>query len=473
MFGIMKPSNACGTTQDVYYTTQRQHYCGTCKAIGKQYGHSARMLLSYDTVFLAELTEQLSTQQADWEERLYTTNTCLTMPTEALPFSLEYAAAATMALSALKLDDQVKDSGKLRAKGLQYYFGSTFEKAFATLESYGVSKELIYTHVAEQETLEKSGILQRSIDKTILYYSTPTAHLTGLLFAQAAKNINADQNQMQKVGFLFGQLAYVLDAFEDYEKDVFNKEFNPIALHLPSVKNLSEGLLEDLRQQILALNKDLVDLLTELPIALVWQEQFSNRITSNLYLRLYKERSTPKTLKEVLQQRWQYAKESADKYVCKPDSFVQQLQFYIVVLAVFLNPQTSEYLPSAGKAEVLTWMGILTAGLAGLGIFVGKQKRERGKGKRRRKGRLRRRWKALKLAWKLRKLNKTGCFEVLFSECCGACCESCCESCCDSCYESCGDILSDAWDESPLKFLLVLFVMLLVLVGLIALIAIL
>ena len=37
----------------------RGYYCGVCKSIGKQAGHAGRVILSYDTAFLALLLDSL------------------------------------------------------------------------------------------------------------------------------------------------------------------------------------------------------------------------------------------------------------------------------------------------------------------------------------------------------------------------------------------------------------------------------
>jgi hypothetical protein len=55
MFGTLRPS-LCGLPLDDRQAYRRA-YCGTCKALGDDYGQVARPLLSYDMVFLAAIVE--------------------------------------------------------------------------------------------------------------------------------------------------------------------------------------------------------------------------------------------------------------------------------------------------------------------------------------------------------------------------------------------------------------------------------
>ena len=110
MFGLMQPQNSCSTKKnDVDYLYHRRHYCGTCKAIGQNYNQQSRLMLNFDTVFLSELLSQLELEDLDlWDKNLQAVNTCFSMPTEKLPFSLEYAATASVLLGGLKIEDNLE-----------------------------------------------------------------------------------------------------------------------------------------------------------------------------------------------------------------------------------------------------------------------------------------------------------------------------------------------------------------------------
>ena len=81
MFGLMKPENACSHKHTDDYRYHRMHYCGTCKTLGQEYGHQTRMILNFDTVFLAEILSHLSNEKLEeWQDSFQAINRCFTMP---------------------------------------------------------------------------------------------------------------------------------------------------------------------------------------------------------------------------------------------------------------------------------------------------------------------------------------------------------------------------------------------------------
>ncbi len=124
-------------------------------------------------------------------------------------------------------------------------------------------------------------------------------------------------------------------------------------------------------------------------------------------------------------QRWEFAKELASQLTCQPQSFFRQLNYYMIVLAVFISPQTSEYLPQDGKMEVFKWTAFL-AGLGIAGVIRRKNKKELRLEKRKEKFH-KRFWRWLFS----KKQSKQSCGDCL--SCWGSACNGC-----DNC-DNCGD----------------------------------
>jgi hypothetical protein len=480
MFGLMRPKRQCSSTScsceqaQSAYLLHRQHYCGTCKAIGKTFDHKSRLLLNFDTVFLAELLSELNHQSTDtWEGNLQVVNTCFSMPKEdQLPFSLEYAAHTSALLGALKIDDNIKDSGRFRWKMIQQAYQKTFKKAYQQLETWGLDMSEIDQWIIRQVELEQKSIVYTdNIEEHLLHYAAPTATITSELFALGGKLLQ-NKSDLKALGLAFGQLIYILDAFEDYEKDVFEGVFNPLALFWPESRSLPSSALEQVRQLLLQLEQNINVHIGQLSISEAAKERFSGRLTSNLALRIYRERVIPKSLKERWALRWQQAKETAEQLSCAPTTRVRQMNVYMIAVAVFINPEAQNYLPEEGKWEVFQWSLLFTTILATLGLMPIVRKRRKQKRQERRERRRQRR-----LQRKANKLASSGIKNSFWSDCCGACCSGCCEGCCESCADSdccsnccencCEEVCDD--EDACLKILLI-FLAVCLLAGLVLLI---
>lgn len=470
MFGIMKPQSACSKQLNPSYNHHRQHYCGTCKAIGQAYGQHSRLLLNFDGVFLAELLTQLSNQMVPhWEPRLQTPNTCLTMPVEAVPFALRYAAAATLLFSHLSIDDQITDNNQLRWRWTKRLFNNAFSKAVTDLQQWEVDTDFIQAQAAHQVHLEAQALSNQPLEQVLDYYSQPTQAITAHVFEQSVRDAS-QRPIMAQLGQAFGQLLYILDAFEDYEQDVFKGTFNPLAQYWGTPRQLQTPQLDQVRQHLLQCCQQVQQTLALLPLEADFLHLQQSRLESNLMLRLYQERLVPQTWQERLQQRYQNAQDLAARWLCNTQSPLYRLQYYLVVLAVFVSPQTKGYLPQDGKIETFGWMTFATAVLAGLGWIRAKRygppisKKKKKKRRRRRKHH------------KPNQQNDCG------DDCgddCGECCGQCLTECFAICFATCitamcrglCDAINDS--EQPGLMYLLLFGSLVLIAGVVVLLVVL
>ncbi|MCH2023572.1 MAG: DUF5685 family protein [Saprospiraceae bacterium] len=432
MFGIMRPEKACSANAvDSSYQYHRMHYCGTCKAIGHNFDHRSRMMLNFDTVFLSELLSQLDKVELEnWEDNLKKVNTCFSMPkNEALPFSLNYAATASVLLSELKVDDNIKDSRRSIWKLAKRIYSASFKKAALQFQEWGIDTSDIYHLIDQQAERECTPTRFDRIEACLDHYADATAQITATVFAEGGKRLK-NEVDLQHLGYQFGKLMYILDAFEDYEMDVFKGQFNPLAVFWGKDRSLNNSKLEQIRSLILSLQNEVNNAIGQLPVAEAYQQIYQDRLKSNLALRLYKEREIPHTFKERIAMRWNFAKDFASQVTCQPQSWIRQMNYYMIVLAVFISPQTTEYLPEDGKMEVFKWATFITATLAtfGLaGVIRRKSKKERRKEKKQKK-KLKRFFMRLKRSL----FSKNTCCQGCLSACCNGCCESCCDSICES-----------------------------------------
>jgi hypothetical protein len=356
MFGLMRPEKKCGKSCHDWTRTHRMHYCGTCKAIGTQYGHQARLFLNFDIVFLSELLSDLNNEKMDeWTDAYQSINRCFSMPTEVdkTPFSLQYTATANTILSALKVDDNIKDQKQLRWYATRKFYARSFRKAFEQMEAWGTPKEAFFhwidLQIEREENIPKE---QDDLFDYLMFYAEPTAELTALIFEEGVKKIKpSHQQSFRTLGYNFGLLMYILDAFEDLENDIFTKQFNPLIHWFDANKTLKQDQLADVRHIILQLQHKVCEGFKELPLK--QKTTYSARLVSNIALRIYRERYIPTTRKERIQFRWDKAKEFAEQIICSQESNYSMVKYYLVTSSIFLMPRLANEMPK--RADKIDW----------------------------------------------------------------------------------------------------------------------
>jgi hypothetical protein len=202
---------------------QRLPYCGTCKTLGSLYGQRSRLLLNHDTVFLAELLLEQS-GQPEWN-RAYRSFNCMTLPKNegAMPLALQFAATAAVTIAHFHIADHEVDSGRLRWRMAARYFSPTYRRAAARLRQWNFPLDEMTAMLATQTGREARP-------ESIAHVAEPTATATAMIFAHGARLVGREDlaDSMRRLGHAFGYLVYILDAFEDRERDRKSGDFNPL-----------------------------------------------------------------------------------------------------------------------------------------------------------------------------------------------------------------------------------------------------
>ncbi len=222
MFGLMR--FRCGPV-DEDHRRWRMHYCGTCKTLGSRYGQRARLFLNHDAAFLAELLDALTAGDCEQWAHAYRSWNCLRLPDDQeIPPVLRYTAAINVLLGEYKVRDHELDSGKRRWVWLRHWFSPAFHKAQTDLAAlaFPVSEcDRILRRQAELEAMPEIGVEA---------VAEPTARVTALVFRHGARlaNLESQANAIEDIGYRFGRLIYLLDAWQDYDRDLRSGEFNPL-----------------------------------------------------------------------------------------------------------------------------------------------------------------------------------------------------------------------------------------------------
>lgn len=239
------------------YNVYKSYYCGLCKTLKSEYGYFSRFVLNYDSVFLALLLSSVTEDEYDCKNEI-----CIAHPTKKTPImkknkSLTYSAAAMVILVLLKLEDDIRDEKSIKALLVYFLLLSTKRK---------VKKNYKELYDNCKDKINKLSDLEKNKCSDIDKLSDVFANVLKVLFAP---DFIADENKariLSHIGYLLGRFIYIIDAYEDMEKDKKKKNFNPFLLSKdpPDVGELLDSLTFDLSS--MANTYELLDLKINKPI---------------------------------------------------------------------------------------------------------------------------------------------------------------------------------------------------------------
>jgi Family of unknown function (DUF5685) len=343
MFGLMRAKKCGMSAAEKHF--RRLHYCGTCKTIGSLYGQKSRLLLNHDTVFLAEILTALNNTSVDNWENSYQSYNCLNLPKTEMPLALQFAATANVILSEFKIADHITDEKKRRFKIAHQLFSKEFSEAEDYLMKWNFPLEKVREILRSQEKYEAESRDFKSL-------AEPTAQTTALFFSEGARLIGKSELETIafEIGHAFGALIYLLDAFEDYEKDFKTNTFNAIL----TIYNLRKAKIpSNVKRKLISkfqeLESKIVAGIYNLPIGESKKRLFSSRLQQNLQRKLQTNLPVIQSgkvcvvkPKQTIKERWHNSLENARK-MAQGFSWQMPLVFLFVLILTFAVPgQTRE-----------------------------------------------------------------------------------------------------------------------------------
>jgi hypothetical protein len=292
MFGLMK-ARSCLQANELKLH-RRLHYCGTCKTLGSLYGQKTRLLLNHDTVFLAEVLSAISSKTdslKSWQHAYQSFN-CLALPdkSNALPVALQLAATATVILTEFKIADHLNDSKRRVWKSARQLFSKSFHDATQQLLGWQFPLEELQQALLSQEIREANALKSIQSTDTILDdLAEPTAIATALFCRHGARLVGqtAHEETLYALGYNLGAIAYLIDAIEDYEKDLRTQNFNAIgAAYKISAAKMSAEICREMAKRIGVLQANFEAALMQLPLSETMRAMFAGRLQTNLLRKL-------------------------------------------------------------------------------------------------------------------------------------------------------------------------------------------
>lgn len=223
------------------YTRYRGFYCGLCRSLYQNYGIRSRLSLSYDTTFLVILLTSL--YEPATEEKI------LRCPVHPVHKHLEltnrfsdYGADMNLLCTWYTAEDHKLDAGNLKEKltgnGLSALYHSSFKKLKL---KYPGKIERMESRLKELHQLEAENCT--NLDKM----SGLTGHIISEIFAPKEDEWTAT---LRALGFHLGKFIYLMDAWEDIEKDKKAGNYNPL---LPLYKNEEDSVFNETCQSYMTM----------------------------------------------------------------------------------------------------------------------------------------------------------------------------------------------------------------------------
>lgn len=399
MFGLMKKrcGESCGTDKENY----RLHYCGTCKSIGSIYGQKSRIFLNFDAVFLSQLLLALSSENTDGWQKGYQSHNCFSkIDSTEIPLVLQYSAAVNVFLTELKTLDHLHDEKKWWWKGFRFSYRSSFRESVKNLEKFGLDTNEIYQVFNHQFELERH---KNELEK----YASSTARITSIIFEKGGDLIQKNNSKLKEIGFHFGQIAYLLDALEDYEKDFHSNSFNGIR-NAFSINDpiLPKEIKTIIHEQINSKQQQLTTLINQLDLPTQTQQVFTSRLALNISALLYQKEEEETNITPL--PSWKSSRAKAKEIVQNITNPIQRkIQYASISLVIFIQPETLD----SFKEMDLNKIGLVATIAAASSAFACYAGRKR-------------KW----ILRRLRRLQKGRCYNCD----CGRQCQRSCDKLCDA-----------------------------------------
>lgn len=211
MFGYLKPDSPyLYLKDDVLY---KSLYCGVCKSIGEVCGQTARFSLSYDMAFMSAISHNILGVDVTVNKERCIAHQIKKRPIAKPDEISKTLGAVNVILAYYKLKDDLLDEKKGGIK--TSFIKSGYNKAkklypeIDKIVKNGYSLLLLY----EKQNLDSVDVVCDPFSKmleeisTFVFKDKATDYTRGLFYA-------------------IGKWVYLIDALDDYDKDIKRKNFN-------------------------------------------------------------------------------------------------------------------------------------------------------------------------------------------------------------------------------------------------------
>ncbi|MCU6763023.1 Uncharacterised protein [uncultured Roseburia sp.] len=191
----------------------QSYYCGLCQSLKKNTGIKGQMLLNYDMTFLIVLLTglyELEDEEKEFICAIHPGKKKLARMNEAT----QYAAAMNVMLAYHNLEDDWRDERAYAKRAIFQMIKKDYQKIAG---EYPRQAEALETY------MKRLTAYERSEEHNIDLIAGLTGEMLGEIFAWK-EDVWAEE--LKCLGFYMGKFIYLMDAYEDLDKDEKNKTYN-------------------------------------------------------------------------------------------------------------------------------------------------------------------------------------------------------------------------------------------------------
>ncbi len=197
------------------YDVYQSYYCGLCQTLKKNYGISGQISLNFDMTFLALLLSSLYEPDSNIVD-----NRCFLHPLKkqqkCFNEYVDYGAMMTILLSYYKCDDDWRDDKAIN----KLAYAKFLKKGYLKIKSQYPNK----VEIMEKE-LRQIHIYENNESTSIDELSGCFGRIFGNIFVMKDDNWH---DELYELGFYLGKFIYIMDAYDDIERDMKKHTFNPL-----------------------------------------------------------------------------------------------------------------------------------------------------------------------------------------------------------------------------------------------------
>ena len=219
MFGYIRPLECELKVRE--QAEYRGVYCGLCKSIGRRYGQIERLTLSYDCAFLAltlsALTGDASFTPGNCGPRIYRGKRPIADPSPVL----DYAADVNVLLAWYKAADDAADEKSAKTATARLALARAYKKA---------AKANPQLDAAIRESTDTLHALEAQKTASTDEPSNAFGSLLASVILHAPMLPEHERTAAQWMYYNLGKWVYLIDAWDDREKDEKSGGYNPFLL---------------------------------------------------------------------------------------------------------------------------------------------------------------------------------------------------------------------------------------------------
>jgi len=240
MFGYIVPEKPEMKIKE--YEQFRAYYCGVCNSIGKRYGQLERFTLSYDSAFLAVLLSAVANERIKVKKAR-----CIAHPVEKRHIIVDseivdYISDINLLLAYYNLEDKRRDGKKLLPAAALVMLKKAVRKVKA---KYGDKCRIMEARLDELVALEKArcGSMDMAAEPFARFMEEVTA------YSPLCTDENVEK-ALRWLGYNLGKWIYLIDAFDDLEEDIRDKNYNPLIYQYKYDKQDIIDFKKDIRSRV-------------------------------------------------------------------------------------------------------------------------------------------------------------------------------------------------------------------------------